>query len=37
MMGGSRRKRAGHLDDLAATVILQSFLDAQSVDKESSE
>lgn len=27
-MGVSRRKRAGHLDDLAATVILQSYLDA---------
>lgn len=27
-MGASRRKRKGHLDDLAATVILQSFLDA---------
>lgn len=29
-MGVSRRKRSGHLDDLAATVILQSYLDAQS-------
>lgn len=29
-MGVSRKKRAGHLDDLAATVILQSFLDSQS-------
>ena len=28
-MGVSRRKRAGHMDDLAATVILQSYLDAQ--------
>lgn len=28
-MGVSRRKRSGHLDDLAATVILQSYLDAQ--------
>ena len=27
--GSPRRKRSGHLDDLAATVILQSFLDAQ--------
>ena len=27
-MGVPRRKRAGHLDDLAATVILQSYLDA---------
>lgn len=28
-MGVSRRKRHGHLDELAATVILQSFLDAR--------
>jgi RNAse H-fold protein YqgF len=28
-MGVSRSKRKGHLDDLAATVILQSYLDAQ--------
>lgn len=27
-MGANRRKRQGHLDDLAATVILQSYLDA---------
>lgn len=27
-LGSPRRKRRGHLDDLAATVILQSFLDA---------
>jgi putative Holliday junction resolvase len=27
-MGVSRRKRAGHMDDLAAAVILQSYLDA---------
>jgi putative holliday junction resolvase len=27
-MGVSRRKRRGHLDDLAAVVILQSYLDA---------
>jgi putative Holliday junction resolvase len=27
-MNTSRRKRAGHLDDLAATVLLQSYLDA---------
>jgi putative Holliday junction resolvase len=32
-MGVSRRKRAGHMDDLAATVILQSYLDAQSPAK----
>ncbi len=29
-MGANRRKRGGHLDDLAATVILQSYLDAHS-------
>ena len=29
-MGVSRRKRAGHLDEIAATVILQSYLDAHS-------
>jgi putative Holliday junction resolvase len=29
-MGASRRKRSGHLDDLAATYILQTYLDAQS-------
>ncbi|MFZ1040810.1 MAG: Holliday junction resolvase RuvX [Anaerolineales bacterium] len=28
-MGASRRKRAGHLDELAATIILQSYLDHQ--------
>jgi putative Holliday junction resolvase len=28
-MGVSRRKRRGHLDDLAAAVILQDYLDAQ--------
>jgi putative holliday junction resolvase len=28
-MGVSRRKRAGHLDDLAAAIILQSYLDAK--------
>ena len=28
-MGASRKKRAGHLDELAATVILQSYLDHQ--------
>jgi putative Holliday junction resolvase len=27
-MGVSRKNRAGHLDDLAATVLLQSYLDA---------
>ncbi len=29
-LGTSRRKRRGHLDELAATVILQSYLDASS-------
>ena len=28
-MGVSRRKRSGHLDELAATVILQSYLDSR--------
>lgn len=28
-MGVSRKQRAGHLDEIAATVILQSYLDAQ--------
>lgn len=27
-MGTSRKKRGGHLDDLAATIILQSYLEA---------
>ena len=31
-MGVSRKKRAGHLDDLAATVILQSYLNSESND-----
>lgn len=30
-MGVSRRKRRGHLDDLAATVILQTYLDAHHI------
>lgn len=34
LMGGSRKRRAGHLDDLAATVILQSYLDARSSGEE---
>jgi putative Holliday junction resolvase len=29
-MGVSRKQRAGHLDEIAATVILQSYLDAHS-------
>lgn len=28
VMGASRRKRQGHLDELAATYLLQSYLDA---------
>lgn len=30
-MGVSRRKRRGHLDDLAATVILQTYLDTHDI------
>ena len=30
LMGGSKKSRRGHMDELAATVILQSFLDANS-------
>jgi putative Holliday junction resolvase len=29
-LGASRRKRSGHLDDLAATYLLQTYLDARS-------
>ena len=29
-MGVSRKQRSGHLDEIAATVILQSYLDAHS-------
>jgi putative Holliday junction resolvase len=29
-LGASRKKRAGHLDQLAAAVILQSYLDSRS-------
>jgi len=32
-LGSPRHKRQGHLDDLAATVILQSFLDAQDQER----
>ena len=32
-MGVSRRKRSGHLDDIAAVVILQSYLDAAAGQK----
>lgn len=31
-MGASRRKRSGHLDDLAATMILQSYLDSRTLN-----
>ncbi|MGE5071979.1 MAG: Holliday junction resolvase RuvX [Anaerolineae bacterium] len=31
-MGVSRKKRAGHMDEAAAAVILQSYLDAQRPD-----
>ncbi len=30
LMGGSKKSRRGHMDELAATVILQSYLDANS-------
>jgi putative holliday junction resolvase len=30
-MGVSRKKRSGHLDELAATIILQSYLDNQKI------
>jgi putative Holliday junction resolvase len=33
-MGVSRRKRRGHMDDLAATVILQTYLDAHLRDRD---
>jgi putative Holliday junction resolvase len=32
-MGVSRKQRAGHLDQIAATVILQSYLDSHSPTK----
>ena len=32
-MGVSRKQRSGHLDQLAATVILQSYLDVHSASK----
>jgi putative Holliday junction resolvase len=31
-LGATRRKRSGHLDALAATVILQAYLDSQSTE-----
>jgi RNase H-fold protein (predicted Holliday junction resolvase) len=34
MMRVSREKRTGELDDLAAVVILQSYLDAQTAGSE---
>jgi len=30
VMGASRKKRSGHLDEMAATVLLQSYLDSLS-------
>ncbi len=30
-MGSSRKKRSGHLDDLAAAVILQAYLDSTAI------
>ena len=33
-IGSNRRKRGGHLDELAATVILQSYLNAEIDDKD---
>jgi putative holliday junction resolvase len=33
-MGVSRRKRSGHLDSLAAVIILQSYIDAEHEKKE---
>ncbi|MGA7193734.1 MAG: Holliday junction resolvase RuvX [Anaerolineales bacterium] len=30
-MGVARKKRSGHLDELAATIILQSYLDNQKI------
>ncbi|NLG72521.1 MAG: Holliday junction resolvase RuvX [Chloroflexi bacterium] len=33
-MGVSRKKRRGHMDDLAAAVILQSYLDARDRDSD---
>jgi putative holliday junction resolvase len=32
-MGVRKKKRRGHMDDLAAAVILQSYLDARSSDR----
>jgi putative Holliday junction resolvase len=32
-MGVSRKRRAGHLDQIAATVILQSYLDAHTLSE----
>ena len=34
-MGAPRRKRGGHLDDIAATYILQTYLDSHQDDKPS--
>lgn len=37
LMGGPRKKRSGHLDAMAAAVILQSYLDVEINKKENSE
>jgi putative Holliday junction resolvase len=34
-MGASRKKRTGHLDELAATIILQSYLETKIVTRKS--
>ena len=33
-MGAARKKRSGHLDELAAAVLLQDYLDHAQVDRE---
>lgn len=32
LMGSSKKDRSGHLDDLAAAIILQSYLDSQKTE-----
>lgn len=36
VMGTTRRKRGGHLDELAATYILQTYLDVHTVGQDNS-
>lgn len=36
-MGTTRSKRSGHLDELAATVILQSYLESKSITENNQE